>query len=397
MLDTVTAAIGWSTRSQAEEAGREAAGRALVQLAPSTPKLALLFSSSWFEQTRLVTGVRAALGDLPLAGASTAGEIVANGPISHSCVVVLLAGTELACSVGLGEEADRTPREAGRQAAASALQGFPDRPRAGFLLFGDGLITGYADVVRGIQEVLGTSSLIIGGAAGDDLRFTQTTQYCNDRAVSRSIVGVLLGGPILVGVGSEHGFAPLSKPRRITRAQANILYELDRQPAALVYEEYFGAELVQRMRTERGTRREIAYPLGIHDGSSDTHLLRTVVAFGADGSLSCSGEIPEGAWLQLMIGSRERALEAASRAAQQAIRPLNRVNVVLVFNSIARRRLLGLPHATMEIGRIREVVGTSTPLAGWYTYGEQGPFGTASVYERTAFQTGSILIVALGT
>ena len=105
----------------------------------------------------------------------------------------------------------------------------------------------------------------------------------------------------------------------------------------------------------------------------------------------------EGSWLQLMIGSRELALDAARQAAQQAIRSLNRVAGVLVFNSAARRTLLGPQYAAEEIACIREAVGASVPLAGCYTYGEQGPFGTASVSGRTATQTGSVLVVALGT
>jgi hypothetical protein len=232
--------------------------------------------------------------------------------------------------------------------------------------------------------------------AGDDLRFTQTYQYFHDRVVSRAVVGVLLGGSLNIGVGIEHGFAPISKPRRITRSQANVLFELDKQPAASVYEEYFGPELVQRMRQEGLTRRGIAYPLGIQREGTDQWLLRNVVSFGEDGSLSCSGEILEGSWLQLMIGSRELALEAAYKAAQEAIRSVNRIGCVLVFDSVVRRKLLGPSHAAMEIASIREVIGPSTPLAGCYTYGEQAPFGAASTHEQTATQTGSVLVVALG-
>lgn len=267
----------------------------------------------------------------------------------------------------------------------------------GYLLFGDGLVFTSAEVVRGIQEVLGTHFLIVGGMAADELRFSQTYQYCNALALSRGIVGVLLGGPLKIGVGIEHGFSPVSKPRRITRAQANILYALDGQPAAAVYEEYFGAELVQRMRQEGLTRQTIAYPLGIQEEGMDRWLLRNVVSFQADGSLACSGEIRQGAWLQLMIGSRELALEAARRAATQAIRSLNRLACVIVFDSASRRILLGPRMTAMEIAVIREVIGPTIPLAGCYTYGEQAPFGMSTSVEATAMQTGSVLVVALGT
>ena len=399
MAETVSTGIGWSASQDALQAGTEAAARALERLAPRTAQLAIVFGSSWFDQPPLLAGVRAVLGDVPLAGQSTAGEITPEGPASHSCVVVLLAIEGLACGVGIGNEVDRLPREAGQRAAYTALRAFPGNPRAGLLVFGDGLVTGYAEVVRGLQEVLGTGFLIAGGMAGDDLRFEQTYQYCHDEVASRSVVGVLLGGAVRIGVGLEHGFAPISKPRRITRSRANVLVTLDDQPAASVYEDYLGPAGVQQLRERGLSRQGIVYPLGMQEDPTRQWLLRNVVAVGEDGSLSCSGELLEGSWVQLMIGSRALALEAAHRAAQHAIQPLNRVACVLVFDSAVRRTLLGPRHAAMEITRIRDAAGPTTPLAGCYTYAEQGPIGIAApeqMVQPIATQTGSVLVVALG-
>ena len=395
--EAVVAAVGWSTGPDAARVGREAAERAFQGLLSVHPQLAIVFGSPWFNQSQLLRGVQTIIGHVPVVGESTAGEICPAGPLTHSCVVLLMGGDTPFCGVGMSEAVDRLPREAGQQAAFAATQAFRGSPRTGCLLFGDGLVSTFAEVVRGIQEALGTRFLIVGGMAADELRFAQTYQYCNDLALSRGVVGVLLGGPLKIGVGIEHGFAPISKPRRITRAQANILYALDERPAADVYEEYFGADLVQRMRQEGLTRQTIAYPLGIHEEGVDRWLLRNVVSFEADGSLACSGEIREGAWLQLMIGSRGPALEAARRAATQAIRSLNRPACVIVFDSVSRRILLGPRMTAMEIAAIREVIGPTTPLAGCYTYGEQAPCGMTTAAEATAMQTGSVLVVALGT
>ena len=394
---SLIAAAGWSTKADALRAGREAAEGALARLPSARPRLALAFGSSWFDQPMLLKGLRSVVGEIPLIGGSTAGEITPEGPVSHSCVVLLLASDALTCSIGVGSAAHQRPREAGQKAAYAAVQGFHGGQRVGFLLFGDGLVTGYADVVRGLQEVLGTNALIVGGMAGDDLRFSETFQYADDRVISHGLVGALLGGQVAVGVGIEHGFAPISKPRRITRAQANVLFELDRLPAASVYDEYFGTELIGRMRNDRLTRQAVAFPLGIQHGSEQRWLLRNVVSFQPDGSLACTGEMLEGAWLQLMIGSRQLALEAASAAAQQAVRSVNRVSCVLVFDSVVRRTLLGPHYAAIELERIRRTVGQAVPVVGCYTYGEQAAFGARPVYERSLIQTGSVLVVALGT
>jgi hypothetical protein len=131
-------------------------------------------------------------------------------------------------------------------------------------------------------------------------------------------------------------------------------------------------------------------------GAANQWLLRNVMSFGSDGSMACSGDLTEGAFLQLMIGSRELALDAARRAAREALRPMARPAGVLVFDSVVRRRLLGSHHAALEIARIRETIGTGTPFAGCYTYGEQAALGAGDAASAST-QTGTVLVVALGT
>ena len=359
----------------------------------------MVFGSAWFDQAALWGGVRSVVGTAPVVGGSTAGELTAEGPKSHSCVVLAVASDELSVSVGIGRNAGHDPRTAGHEAAYQSLQQLNGQARSGFVLFGDGLATRYMDIFLGVREVLGTSFLCAGGLMADELQFRRTYQYTPQGVLTDAVVGVLFGGSCTMGVGLEHGFAPISKPRRITRAQANIVHELDGRPASSVYEEYFGAELMATVKQATLTRRLIAYPLGIRRrleaDAADAVALRTILAFGPNGSLVCTGEVPEGAWVQLMIGSKELVLDAAAAAAQAAIRPLRTVRFVLVFSSAVRKRLLG--HAAgLEMARIRQVVGPRVPVAGCYTYGEQASAHAPSTTGDPLIQTGACLVVAVG-
>lgn len=387
--------IGWSAAANAFAAGQAAARIALQGLGVRRARCAIVFGSSWFDQAKLLEGVRSVLEAIPIVGGSTAGEIIPEGPQSHSCVVFAVAYEDLFVSVGMGVDLERNPRLAGYQAAQQAIRQLDGHTRSAFLIFGDGLLTGYTEALRGIQEVLGTSSLVTGGLMGDDMRFTQTHQYTQDRVLSGALVGLLLGGSCTTSVGIEHGFVPISKPRQITRAHANVLYQLDGQPASSVYEDYFGSSAVETVHRAALTRRLIAYPLGIRLDASGAFLLRNVMASGPDGSLVCTGEIPEGSSLQLMMGSKQFVLEAAVKAAQAAIRPLREVRFALVFDSVVRKRLLG-QDAKAEIAAIRQVIGCSVPVVGCYTYGEQAPLGTPHPYGQSSVQTGSVLIIAVG-
>ena len=395
--NAMLASVGWSAHEDAFTAGDTAAKSAIQNLETRRASCAIVFASSWYDQIQLLAGLHAALGATPIVGGSTAGEITPEGPKSQSCVVVILPEEGLPMSIGVGTGLDHDARMAGYQAAQQALRQLPGGQRSGMLFFGDGLLSGcYAEALRGIQEVLGTSSLVTGGLMADDMRLANTFQYANGRAHQQAIVALLFGGSCRIGVGIEHGFSPISKPRRITKAHGNVLEQLDGQPASSVYEEYFGAAAMEATAGVGLTRWLIAYPLGIQQESNRQFLLRNVMAFGQSGSLLCSGDVTEGSWVQLMIGSKELALEAASFAAQQAVRSLRSTRFVLVFDSAVRRRLLGRD-ATAEIMRIRLAVGSSVPVAGCYTYGEQAPRGGLSLYGQSSLQTGACLVIAVGS
>ncbi len=366
------------------------------------PKLAVIFASSWHDPAALLRGVRSELGAVPIIGGTTAGELTPEGVLTHSCVVALLAGEQLSAGVGLGTDLTGNARAAGQRAAYTAAEPLKGQPRVGCLTVIDGLCGAQAiDAVRGMQEVLGTGALIGGWLSGDDLRFARPVQFANQQHATGSIAAALLAGNVKLSFGTAHGFAPISKPRRITKAQEHRLLELDGAPAAAVYEEYFGAAGIQQLKGDGQSlrRSQLAYPLGIrveaglpagHSGEP-RWLLRTVTAFHPDGSLECTGEMAEGAWLQLMIGNRELALDAARRAVQDAIQPMGRIACVLVFDSYARRLLLGPRHAAEELAAIRHAAG-GAPIAGGYGYGE-----LATSSGHVSLQTGSVLVAAVGS
>ncbi len=373
------AAVGWSAQTNAMAAGQAAATMALRRLSNRPPRGALVLGSSWFDQRALLDGVRSGLGSsVPLAGGSTAGEIIVEGPQTHSCVVLALGDEDVTLGVGVGPEVTRDPRLAGFRAAQEAARSVNGHGRRGVLFFGDGLSTAYADVVRGMQEVLGTGSSIVGALMGD-------SQYARGDVLSDAVVALAFGGSVTFGVGMRHGFAPISKPWRITRAEDHIVRELDGRPAANVYEDYFGTELLERVRGNGLSRQLLGYPLGMQERVDGPFLLRNIMAFGQDGSLACTGDVTEGAIAHLMISSRAQALEAASLAAQEAVKSMTTVSWVLVYDSVVRKRLLG-HEASETIGRIRQVVGASVPIIGCYTHGEHA----------SLLQTGAVLVLAAG-
>jgi hypothetical protein len=383
--------LGSSRQSDSFRAGQEAAKQALEGLGQNSPNLIFLFASVRFEQEVLLQGVLSITGQTPLIGCSSAGEILPEGPAKRSLAVMAIASDQLHFATGIGRNLSASPRRAGQQAAFEATRQRLTAPH-GLLMFPDGLTGNVAEVVRGIQDVLGLSFPIVGGSSADDFRFAKTFQYYRGQLHSDSVPVVQLAGPIEVGIGARHGWQPLGKPRQVTRALDNVVQELDGHTAVNIYETYFGKAAAQ-LKAESLADMSIVYPLGMPIPGEEEYLLRNVLRVDDNGSLVYAGEIPEGTQVRLMMGSKAKALEAARRAAQQAMRSISPrlPSFALVFSSCSRSRLFG-PQAGEEIALIRRTIGGKIPLIGFYDYGEQAPLASAGFRGQSYLHNESLVI-----
>ncbi|MGE4356956.1 MAG: FIST signal transduction protein [Candidatus Omnitrophota bacterium] len=394
--------IGQSKNPKGFWAGKEAAQFALRNLRQDFPHLAIVFISGSYEQEKTIEGIKSILGEVPLVGSSTAGEFTNLGTSRHSVIVILLKCDELQFAIGWGEGISVNSRQAGHKSALTANRRFIEREPQGelkrkvFLIFPDGLTGNCADVLRGIQEILGRSFPIVGGSSGDDFLFKKTCQYCHRLVLTESVVGVLMGGNLNFGIGSRHGWKPLGKPHKVTKAIANIIYEIDNQPAIKIYEEYFGKDAME-LKSEPLASLAILYPLGMAVKGEEEYLLRNPNSVTEEGALVCGAEVPEGEEIRLMIGNKESVLEAASNAALNALKNLHgaKAKIDFAFSSISRDKLLGR-YKNQEIEMVKKVFGKNIPIVGFYTYGEQAPLTSEINIGQAYFQNASFTVLAIG-
>lgn len=386
--------VASSRISNSFEAGEEAATKALESMGQSYADLVLLFASVRFDQEALLKGVASVTHYAPVVGCSTAGEILPEGPSRRSVVVATIRSDSLQVAPGLGLSISQNPRQAGREAATQAAKAKLESPHA-FLMFPDGLTGNGAEVIRGVQDIFGLSFPIVGGSAADDFSFTRTYQYFEGRVNTDSVVGVLLAGPIALGIGARHGWQPLGKPRKVTQALSNVVQELDGLSAVNLYETYFG-KAAATLKSEVLADMSILYPLGMPIPEEEEYLLRNVLRVDPNGSLVYAGEIPQGSEVRLMMGSKAQALQAAHRAARQAMISIaeRTPSFGLVFSSCSRQRLFGR-RAEQEVAAIRQVLGSNVPLIGFYDYGEQAPLTASRFHGRSYFHNESLVVIAV--
>ncbi|HJV82635.1 FIST signal transduction protein [Noviherbaspirillum sp.] len=305
-------------------------------------------------------------------GCSTAGEIF--GPLvgdrSLSVAALRFEHSRIASVSACIEDASESRSAAERL----AMQLDPSGLRAVFVL-SDGLNVNGSELVKGLNGALPADVIVTGGLAGDGDRFKRTWVLSDGRPQSGIITAVgLYGDRLRVTHGSRGGWDSFGPERRVTRSNANILYELDGKPALELYKEYLGE------RASGLPATGLLFPLSIRkDANNSRQVVRTIL--GVDESnqaLIFAGDVPKGYLAQLMRANFDRLVNGASVAADQARGgPVAGPVLATAISCVGRRLVLG-ERVEEETESTLENLPAATQQIGFYSYGEISPYTTGS-------------------
>ena len=380
-------AVGRSDVRDPQTAGIDAVGEALR--GGDDPKLLIIFAADTYDGDRLLDGIRAAAGDVPLIGCTTAGEIANSGPGDAGVVVTALGGSGFSVATAVGREASRRLREAG-EVAASGLSEVDHRPHRIVLLLADGLAGDQGEIVRGAYGVAGAAVPLVGGCAGDGGRMVATHQFHGGEVLSDAVVGAAIGSDAPFGIGVRHGWRRVGEAMMVSVAEGNRVSVLDDRPALDAYLERLDAPAEAWSDAAAFTAFAQTHPLGLARRSGEEHVRFVAEADFDRRELVCIAEVPTGGLTWLMEGDASSVLEATDAACLEALDALagHRPLGLLTFDCIARRGVLGLGVAD-EIERVAAHAGEA-PVAGFYTYGE-----IARTRGVTGFHNQTLVVLAV--
>lgn len=398
--------IGLSVDKDPILAAKEATRLAELNLGTHKIDLAIVFSSVDLACVNLLKTINASLkGRVPIVGASSAAIIANQGIFTHGLEVMLISlpanmSFNVACVKDIKA---KTALNAGRELGEKLISGFQNIRRDLSMIFSDGLIGEGSNLIYGLQERLGKSAPLVGASASDNMRFSKTYVYFNQEVLTDSAIGILWGGKLNFGLGIKHGWKPLGKQRVITKSEGNIIYEIDGEPAARLYEKYLACDLLELQKEIR--RISILYPIGMYLPGEQEYLLRNILSIENNGSLRLQGNVIQEAVVRLMIGTKESCLNATRLALDEAkiilfgpvgdISGAHTRNVVFVFDSVSRFMLLR-KEAGGELEIIKNSFSNGAAIVGLYTYGEQAPLKAISYQGQAYFHNQTIAIVNFG-
>ena len=260
----------------------------------------------------------------------------------------------------------------------------------------DGLNVNGSDLARGIMSGVPEDVSVTGGLSGDGTDFAETWVVADVEAGPRRIAAFgLYGDRLRIGYGSMGGWEPFGPVRKITRAEGNVLYELDERPALDLYKKYLGAH------AEELPSSALLFPIVVKhrenlDGENALDgVTRTILSVNEqDRSMTFAGDIPQGGTAQLMKTNIDNLVDGATKAGEISIAGFGKGQPNLaVLVSCVGRKLVMKQRIEEELEAIRDVLGGDTTIAGFYSYGELSPWSQGKV-SRLHNQTMTVTLFA---
>jgi signal transduction histidine kinase len=367
-------------------AAAAAAEEARAALRVHPPSAALVFASVRHDLPDVLRGVRRVLGDVPIIGSTTAGEIC-DGIHHQSVVVTVLASPHLSVSVGVGADVARD--WAGAVATATEAPGVRDffgpSPTAWQRLAGEAR-SAFAFVLspgatqraetKGfpIIEQLKRRSLgrlpIFGMSASDEMKFEQNYVLAGDRVVPDGLLVAVFETQLRFGIAIAHGFQPVGRSALVTAAEENEVVQLDGRPAADVY-----AELVDVPRASldgvfvaRATRTLIGIP-----GALGSYIPNAATYVTPRGGLRFAIPVPPGQTVSRIVVRPDTATTAGPEAVAKAAARggVTRPALAVACSCAIRPLLVGERYPQEMPSMVAALQGA--PLVGMVSCGEAGP------------------------
>ncbi|NMG64471.1 histidine kinase [Azoarcus indigens] len=350
--------VQYGKTSQAAPA--EAVAELARQLDAAALQAAIIFCASQYDLAELGGALKQAF-PCPVIACTSSGQIGLGGFERAGLVGIGISGNFHVQLFPISPLADHAAQAVAIASTtkARAASGEGGRNRFGLLLI-DGLSMLEERVTASLYQALDNVP-IIGGSAGDDLKFEGTAVYDGDgHFLSGAAVFALIDTDAAILPFKVQHFRPSDTEFVITAAdpEQRIIYEMNGEPAALAY-----AQALNRSVAALGPELFSKHPLVLTYGA-ETYV-RSILRCNPDQSLTCYCAIEEG--LIVTLGVADSPLETLRLALDKVNEALGGTTLILACDCILRRLEFEHTGDFRAIGRLM----AENKVFGFSTYGEQ--------------------------
>ncbi|MBH5372691.1 FIST N-terminal domain-containing protein [Bradyrhizobium glycinis] len=348
---------------------------AVAELAAQLPSdglaLILVFLSPSYDPDRFIAEISRQFDDTQVCGCTTAGELAPDGWDENSVVALAFSRADFSAVVRPIFNLDSFRVEDGRRIGGELrhelLRATPQVERGnpfGLVLI-DGLCRREEAVMSAIYASLDDIP-VVGGSAGDGLRFEKTFVFFDGKAHSNAALLILLNTSLPFRVFKCDNFEPQAQKMVVTEAdiENRTVRELNAEPAAQEYSRVVGI-----MDAKLDPFSFASHPVLVRVGGA--YYARSIQRVEPDGSLHFFCAIDEG---MVLTAATSRSLVGAARETFADIRDqIGDVSLYIGFECLLRR----LDAEQHQLARDMSELYRQNRVVGFHTYGEQ--FGSMHV------------------
>ena len=378
----IQAGVGHSNHRNPEQAGKEAAEAALKQAGITNPDFVMLFATVGYDQNAILGSVRKATGNAPLSGCSGEGVIAQNfgNESNHAVSVMVWKSADLKWKNYKGAGLKQDAKAVGA-AIAKEIGEVPDDALALFTL-ADGLTFNFDKFNEGFNNVIKVKKPLkmVGGTAGDNYTQTRTYQYHDGEVFSEGVSVALLHGKGNIAADVSHGCTAIGAERTITKAEGNVIYEIDGKPAIQVMNEYLSAEEIKNFNLSMiSLCLGFQAPKDVAEHQRDEYIIRVIPAKDeAKGSISLYTEVKTGQKIWMTRRDPEKMMKGLDDLIARLNQQLGGKNpeAVIQIECMGRgKNMFREEEKMLLLDKLQTNLGKKIPWIGFYAYGEIAPIG----------------------
>lgn len=392
----ILAGVGQSTEASTEKAVDQAFAAALAhaEIRQADMALIVLTAEHMRDQERLRNAVSHAANHAVVVGSSAAGILTGEGEVegSHGIAVLALASDQLQANAFLFEPLRGHDAEAGARIAKLAGPALGGNLLT--VLMPDSYNGQAQEMLQAMEREIGYSP-VIGAGSSESGVAGATFQLCNDKVATNAVAGLHLSGSFESFIDITQGCQPITEPMVITRADGNIIYEIDNRPAFEVFTSVLKGPLLEDLR------RALMYVfVGVpadrrrNSVGGGEYLVRNIIGLDSEKKIiGVADEVTEGQAMIFTLRDGQRARDDLGQMLKRQAQRLDGKKPVfgVYFNCCARgASLYGIPG--IDSAYIRQVLG-DFPLIGMFGGYELAPLGGAN---HLFAYTGVLALIAEG-
>jgi hypothetical protein len=314
-----------------------------------------------------------------IALCSSAGEIFENEVLDDTISLVALQFKSTSLKTAQVSIDDCSSSfEAGRALVQNLSQ---EKLKLIFVLSDGGKVNG-SELVRGMESLKNSGVLITGGLAGDGTKFEKTVVGLNQKPESGNIIAIgFYGDKLVLSHGASGGWETFGLERTVTKAKANVLFEIDHKSALDIYKKYLGKY------ADELPESALHFPLSIRLEEEQEPIVRAILSIDNENkAMTFAGDIPEGSKVRFMKANFDRLIDASTDAATSCLKiSKDTPKLAILISCVGRKIILG-NRIDEEVEAVSEIFGNHTTLSGFYAYGEISPlkpFANCELHNQT--------------